>query len=139
MTRQQHGVSFAPLPGLVTSHSCDIDKYEEEKHGLSGNQKKAWPVSVAPLFSLETLSAGQAGDVRSSRHRRFFHIPREGPNREMMADLWFEQPVPLVLLLPLSRMATLSPEWLARLWTHAFVGLTRKDPAEVFVGGQLGP
>jgi hypothetical protein len=57
----------------------------------------------------------------------------------MVADLWLTQPVPLVIVRRLPRAATLSAEHLAKLWAHSFVTMSRKDPADVFIGGQLAP
>lgn len=137
--RQDQGAEFVSSPGLIMSHSCDIDKYDEVKHQLNGNQKKRFPIQVAPLFGLGHLDASQAGDVRAGRHRRYFYLPQEAPHHEMVADLWLTQPVPLLSVRRLTRAATLSEEYLARLWVHAFVTHSRKDPRDVFVGGQLAP
>lgn len=135
--RQEHGHALVPVPGLVLSHSCDIDKYDEEKAKLNGNQRKRWPVQMLPLLSTADLSKGALGDVKAGRHRRYFYIPKEGPHQELVADFWLAQPVPLLVVKALTRLGTLSDDYLARLWTHAFVAISRKNPVEVFKGGRL--
>lgn len=135
--RRLRDTTSVVLPGLITSNGCDLDKYWELREDLSRNQKLAWPVTLAPLHGLEGLDHGAAGDARGNRHRRYFYIPAEGQQPEMVADLWLQQPVPLALVQRLERRATLSDEWVARLWLHAFVTFTRRDPEDVFVGGTL--
>lgn len=139
LIRQHHSTQFIPVLGLVVSHSCDIDKYDEVKHSLTNNEKKRWPIQVAPLYNLSSLDPSTAGDARSGRHRRYFYLPQEGSHSEMVADLWLTQPVPRVIVTGCQRLAALSAEHLARLWGHAFVTMSRKDPADVFIGGQLAP
>jgi hypothetical protein len=137
--RQQHTPNLVLTMGLIVSHSCDIDKYDEIKHTLGNNEKKRFPILVAPLYGLGSLTKEDAGNVRAGRHRRYFYVPAEGRHNEQVADLWLTQPVPLVIVRGLPRLATLSREHLAHFWAHAFVTLSRKDPADVFRGGQLAP
>jgi len=125
------------VPGLVLSHSCDIDKYDEQKHKLAGNAQKRWPVQMVPLMTPSGFDKGTLGDVRAGRHHRYFLLPKEGPHQDLLADFWLAQPVPLLVVKSLQRVATLSEEYLAKLWTHAFVVTTRKKPSEVFQGGRL--
>lgn len=124
-------------PGLVLSHSCDIDKFAEIKGTLSGNQRKRIPIQMLPLLSLSSVDATMLGDVRKGRHKRYFFIPRENQHQELVADFWLAQPIPIMVVQKLSRIATLSDEYLAKLWTHSFVSVSRKDPAQVFQGGRL--
>lgn len=135
--RQEHGNTLVPAPGLVLSHSCDIDKFDEEKHKLAGNVRKRWPVQMIPLMSPAAMDQGALGDTKAGRHKRYFYIPKEGHHQELVADFWLAQPVPLVVLKSLQRLATLSDDYLARLWTHSFVAISRKQPTEVFQGGRL--
>lgn len=135
--RQLHSNKLVVLPGLVLSHSCEIDKFDELKDKLTGNEQKRWPVQMVPLMNLGALDDGQKGDVKAGRHRRFFYIPKEGRHHEMVADFWQAQPVPLLVVKGLNRVATLSDEYLAQLWTHAFVAVSRKKPSDVFQGGRL--
>lgn len=135
--RQEHGNELVTVPGLVLSHSCDIDKFDEVKHTLTGNQRKRWPVQMLPLMTPAALDKGALGDTKGGRHRRYFYIPKEGHHQELVADFWLAQPVPLVVLKRLQRLATLSDEYLAKLWTHAFVAISRKEPTDVFQGGRL--
>jgi hypothetical protein len=137
IARRLHDQQPITLPGLITSNSCDLDKFAKERPKLERNQMLSWPATVAPVYDLDSLDAGGAGDVRGDRHRRYFLLPREGQQPEQMADLWLQQPVPICELERLPRLATLSDEWLRRLWLHAFVTLTRRDPKAVFVGGTL--
>jgi hypothetical protein len=137
ISRRRRDCEAVVLAGLVTTNSCDLDKYTELRDSLTRNQRLAWPVTVAPLYGLEDLDRAAAGDVRAHRHRRYFYLPREAPQPEMMADLWLQQPVPLSVITRLNRLATLSDEWLARLWLHAFITFSRRDPKDVFVGGTL--
>lgn len=126
--------------GLITSNSCDYDKFAETRNKLERNQMLRWPLAVAPLSDLSIVSPAAAGDVRNYRHLRYFYLPREGSQSQQMADMWHEQPVPIVTLERLERIACLSDEHLLKLWTFAFVRRTRLDPADVFKGGELvGP
>jgi hypothetical protein len=124
-------------PGLVTSNSCDYDKFAELRAGLTRQQKLTWPLSVAPLSGLGELSSAAAGDARRYRHTRYFYLPKERPHPEQIADLWWEQPIPIVVLEQLPRRASLSEDHRLRLWVFTFHRRTRLDPAHVFVGGQL--
>lgn len=137
--RQHYGFRLVSTLGLIVSHSCDIDKYDEVKHQLTNNEQKRFPILVAPLYGLGSLSKDDAGNVRAGKHRRYFYISPEGRHNEQLADLWLTQPVPLLVVRSLPRLASLSREYLAKFWAHSFVTLSRKDPADVFVGGQLAP
>lgn len=137
--RQQHSLQLVVGLGMIVSNSCDIDKYDEIKHTLNNNERKRFPISVAPLYGLGSLSVSATGDVRAGRHRRYFYVPPEGRHNEQLVDLWLAQPVPLVVIRGLTRIATLSKEHLAKFWAHAFVTMSRKDPADVFIGGQIEP
>jgi hypothetical protein len=134
---REHSPELVAAPGLVISHSCDIDKFDELKAKLTGNGRKRWPIQMVPLMSTAALDAAQIGDAKAGRHRRFFYIPKEGRHQELLADFWLAQPVPLVIVQTLTRLGTLSDEYLAKLWTHAFVSISRKKPADVFEGGRL--
>lgn len=136
--RRDHGQgSLVVVPGLVFSHSCDIDKFDEEKHKLDGNARKRWPVQMLPLLTPASFDTSVLGEVRAGRHRRYFLIPKESRHQELLADFWLAQPIPLLVVKSLTRVATLSDEYLAKLWTHAFVAITRRNPSEVFHGGRL--
>jgi hypothetical protein len=134
LKRRKHDVELIVAPGLVTSHSCDIDKFESIS---DRNARLRFPLTVAPVVGLDTVDAEVAGNVRADKHRRFFYLPREGPFSERMVDRWWQQPIPLVLLRELKREATLSDEHLARLWEFDFVSFSRRDPKRVFIGGTL--
>ena len=128
--------NLAALPGLVVSHSCDVDKYDEDKRSLEGNVKKAWPVTVVPLLSPAQLDEGVLGDVRAHRQYRYFYLPREAQHQELIADLWQMQPVPRIAIQRLERMATLSDDYLQRLWAALIVLFTRVDPGAVLSDGE---
>jgi hypothetical protein len=114
--RQQHSYQRVIALGMIVSNSCDIDKYAEVKHTLTNNERKRWPISVAPLYGLGSLSASTAGEVRAGRHRRYFYLPQEDRHNEQVVDLWLIQPVPLVVIRGLTRIGTLSREHLAKFW-----------------------
>lgn len=116
------------VPGLVVSHSCDVDKYDEVKHRLEGNAKKSWPITMVPLLSPDQMDETVLGDVRAHRQHRYFHIPREAQHQELVADLWRIQPVPRMALMRLERVGTLSDDYLHRLWAALVVLFTRVDP-----------
>jgi hypothetical protein len=137
LMRRGGDLSRQEANGLITSNSCDYDKFVELRAKLDRNQRLAWPLSVAPLSGLEILSSAAAGDARAGRHRRFFYVPRESSLQEQIADMWHEQPIPIVILERLDRVASLSDESLFKLWAYTFVRRTRLDPADVFKGGQL--
>jgi hypothetical protein len=80
-SRQDHGPgTLVAVPGLVLSHSCDIDKFDEMKAKLDGNTQKRWPVQMLPLLTTADIDKGALGDVRAGRHRRYF------------GDLWSSAP-----------------------------------------------
>jgi hypothetical protein len=137
-SRQVDGsFTLLTVPGLVLTHSCDIDKYDEVKGKLSGNQKKRWPIQMLPLLSPADLDKGALGDTKAGRHKRYFFIPKEDRHQELVADFWLAQPVPILDIQKLTRLATLSEEYLARLWSHAIVAVSRKEPQRLFEGGRL--
>jgi hypothetical protein len=77
--RQELGIDF-PIysPGLVVSHSCDIDKYDEIKDRLAENEKKRFPILLAPVLGFGDLDPSLRGEVKSGRQRRYFYLPAEG-------------------------------------------------------------
>lgn len=112
--------------GMVVSHDCDCDKYFNEVRRGRASGPALWPVAVAPVYDLKDLRGGQSGDARAGRIKRFFYIAPEGDHGEMVADLWFEQPVSIAQLLGLRRVASLSDEWLKRLHIQIWELRTRK-------------
>lgn len=125
------------VPGLVLSHSCDVDKYDEVKHRLGSNEKSAWPVTLAPLLSTNQMDEGVLADVRAGRHHRYFHLPHEGTHQELIADLWRIQPVPRMAITRLERVGTISDDYLHRLWAALVVLYTRVDPTTLLKGNSL--
>ena len=124
------------LPGLVVSHSCDVDKYIEKKDSLDGNTKKAWPVTMVPLLSPAQMEDDVLNDVRAHRQYRYMHLPREARHQELIADLWQMQPVPRMAVLRLDRIATLSEDYLHRLWAALIISFTRVDPGVLLKEGE---
>lgn len=121
---------------MVVSHDCDCDKYFSEIERGRAREPDLWPVTVAPVYELSDLRGGQGGDARAGRIKRFFYIAPEGDHGEMVADLWFEQPVSITQLLALPKIASLSDEWLKRLHIQIWELRTRRllpalEPAEV--------
>jgi hypothetical protein len=127
------------VPGLVLTHSCDVDKFDKLKPNVAGNERKRYPLTVAPLLPAAEFSNGVIGDIRAGRHKRFFLLPAEEGHPAMVADLWSMQQVPLLEVKRLKREATLSPEHLAKLHVHLFVLFSHRNPDEVFTGGRLAP
>lgn len=116
--RQRRRQSLA----LVTSHDCDCDRYKRAvEKGQGPDVLRRFPLLVAPVHPIAELAdEGLHGDIRKARVPRYFHIPAEDECEEMVADLWFEQPVPAMELLQLRRMATLSEEWKRHLAIQIF-------------------
>ena len=58
---------------------------------------------------------------------RFFYLPADGPFQlEHVADLWYEQPVPYVVLERASLLTTLSEEMIETLHAHLMRLRTRR-------------
>lgn len=112
--------------GMVVSHDCDCDKYFNEVQRGRATGPELWPATVAPVYDLTELRGGQSGDARAGRIKRFFYIAPEGNFGEMVADLWFEQPVSIAQLIELPRVASLSDDWLKRLHIQIWELRTRK-------------
>lgn len=127
---------LASLPGLVVSHSCDVDKYIEKKDSLDGNTKKAWPVTMVPLLSPAQMEEDVLSDVRAHRHYRYLHLPREAQHQELIADLWQMQPVPRMAVERLNLIATLSEDYVNRLWAALIISFTRVDPGVLLQKGK---
>lgn len=105
---------FERMLGLITSHSCDCDRYERAvQKDADQDVLDRMPLLVAPVHGMEELEGrnpGLAGDIRATRVPRYFHLADDGHQPEQVADLWFEQPVSAVQLLQLDRRATLTEE-----------------------------
>lgn len=118
--------------GMVLSHSCDCDKYFAELERDRVPEPDCWPVTVAPIHEISELDAGKAGDARRNRIKRFFYLPAEGGFDEMVVDLWFEQPIPIVQLDPDGRLTSLSDDWVKRLHIQMWELRTRIKAEDAF-------
>jgi len=118
--------------GLVTMHSCDCDKFfTAQEKGVDPEILATWPVTVAPAHPPELLIGGQAGDARGGRMPRYFFLPSEGAQQELVVDLWREQAVPARILTGLARQATLSSDMREALYVHLWQLKTRTDLASL--------
>lgn len=101
--------------GMVISHHCDCDKFHVEKGKGDAHDIERFPIALAPVYKLEDLKGGQGGDAKACRIRRFFFIEAEGDREELVVDLWWEQPIPAVVLLEKERIASVSDDYLRRM------------------------
>ena len=130
--RHGQGHRVEVMQGIVTSHSCDCDKFHTWRAKNPGPSRTLdeWAISVAPIGKMNQVDAGLAGDIRRGRVPRYFSLPAEGfvLRHESLADLMYEQPVPAILLAPPERhVGTLSAASL-RLFQAQLVELrTRRD------------
>lgn len=112
---------FERMLGLVTSHGCDCEKYDRAvQRGQTQETLDRMPLLAAPVHDLEDLNASLAGDVRKVRVPRYFYMPADEHQPELVADLWFEQPVAIPQLLDLEHRATLDEEWRLKLIVQIF-------------------
>ena len=102
--------------GIITSHDCVLDKYLDGKPPLAPAEAELFVVSVAPVHALDLLSDGRRSAARAGDMPRYFYLPEEDGRPELVADLYLEQPIRFAELLDCTRVTSLSPEWLARLW-----------------------
>jgi hypothetical protein len=129
--------SVKVMLGLVLQHDCDCDKFLKPRTPIPEEQQPAWAITVAPAHPISDLTGGRPKAVREGNMSRYFWLPAEGDVDELVADLWLEQPIPIVQLLERRRVASLSDDWRLRLWAQVFDLRTRLDPADVFAGGRL--
>jgi hypothetical protein len=115
------------LLGLVISHDCDCDKFLKPKTPIPEEQRPVWPVTMAPVHSIDELTDGRRKAVRENAMPRYFHLPAGGALPELVADLWLEQPVVFELVLQKERRASLSDEWRSRLWAQIIRLRTGRD------------
>jgi hypothetical protein len=122
---------------MIVSHDCDCDKFLKPKTPIPDKAKPLWPITMAPVHPIEHLDGARIKLIRQDRIDRYFHLPGENGLPELVADLWLEQPVPMVKALDCERQASLSDEWRARLWAQIIRLRTRRDiPAlESAIGG----
>ncbi|MGD9697178.1 MAG: hypothetical protein AB7V42_16125 [Thermoleophilia bacterium] len=119
-------VEIWPMLGIVTAHSCEIDKYDRALE--RGHSAVAlWPVSVAPVMDIEMMPTGQPADARRGKIKRYAHLPSEDGNPEMVVDFYFDQPVPIQILRALKKRAHLSDQWVTRLQSRMVIFRTRRD------------
>jgi hypothetical protein len=124
--------------GVVTSHGCDNEGYfravEREEAPRIVNTH---PVHVAPIYTdLAYLEAdGKLNQIKSGAVRRYFYLPEEDPLPEAVIDLFYEQPVPAVVLESLERRGSLSKDYWEYLLVHMWVRRSRMEPEDVFIGG----
>jgi hypothetical protein len=112
---------------MVISHHCDCDKFQAEKEKGDAHDMARWPIAVAPVYRLGDLQGGQDGDARAGRIRRFFYLPAEADHEERVVDLWFEQPIPAIVLMKKDREASVSDDWLRRLHIQIWELRSRVD------------
>jgi hypothetical protein len=104
--------------GMIISHDCDCDKFLKPKTPIADELRPIWPITAAPVHSIEELTGGQKKAVRAGEMRRYFHLPAEDDEPELVVDLWLEQPVPMEKVVSCDRRTSLSDEWRLRLWAQ---------------------
>jgi hypothetical protein len=113
--------------GMIVSHDCDCDKFLKPKTPIPDEQRPIWPITMAPVHPIEELTGGRMKAAREREMPRYFYLPAEDDLPELVADLWFEQPVPMEQVLTCDRVASLSDEWRGRLWTQIIRLRTGRD------------
>lgn len=122
-------------PGMVTSHSCDLDKYGvAASRGVTGPLLHEWPVTVAPVLQAVSLTGGQAGDALKGRMPRYFPLPSDGNAPDYVVDLWLEQPVPFEDIASTRRLASLTDDGQRSLWIHSLWLRSRMKPRQLAIG-----
>jgi hypothetical protein len=122
------------LPGIITSHSCDFTKFLAERE--KGSQIDRFPLLVAPLIRTSQFDdKGTAGHARGGRVARYFHLGSELPlsDEDQYVDFWFMQPVAVLELLDITRVASMTDAWqqyLQRSLDRFFAWEDRKAPVE---------
>ncbi len=126
-----------PTLGMIVSHDCDCDKFLKPTTPVPDQARPLWPITVAPVHLIDALDGARIKLIREDRMDRYFHLPEANGLPELVADLWLEQPVPIVDVLECERQASLSDEWRGRLWAQIVRLRTRRDlPAlETAIGG----
>lgn len=119
--------------GMILSHDCDCDKFLKPKTPIPDDQRSLWPITVAPVHSIDDLTGGRKKAARDGAMPRYFHLPEEGGRPELVVDLWLEQPVPMERVLACEREASLSDEWRVRLWTQIIRLRTGRDVSRALV------
>lgn len=119
---------------VITSHGCDNEKYFRHKEKETGGHiLQTYPVMVAPLYAASGVGdAGLQGDIEAGRVRRYFFLPADDGSEALVADLFYEQPVPAILLENLKPTHRLTREWWLRFLVHLWVQRSRLDPDDVF-------
>jgi hypothetical protein len=104
------------MDGMITAHDCVCDKYLNPRTPLDEEAAARFTISVAPVHAVDALTGDRRAAVRSNNMPRYFYLPEEDGRPELVADLYLEQPVVFAAVLEQPRLASLSPEWLGRLW-----------------------
>jgi hypothetical protein len=103
-------------PGVITSHSCDFTKFLAEQAKGSSNIDR-FPLLVAPLIRRDQMpNKSIAGSAAADRVPRYFYVPDdEDDSKDLFVDFWFMQPVAVLELLGIGRVASMTDEWQACL------------------------
>ena len=117
------------MPGLVISDDCDADKFLKPRTPLTGAEISNFVLTIAPVHPIAELTGGRPKAVRDGKMKRYFLMEEDHGHEELVADLWLEQPIPVVEILERDRIACLSGEWRRRLHVQLWELRTR-IPAE---------
>ena len=109
--------------GLVLWHSCQIDKFEEQRR-----KPESWFAGIAPILDIDKrLHPQDRAAVQNGEHRSYFYLPAVTFGGEALpdsfADLRHIWPVKQSLLA--DRLATLSVDMRLTLYDQLFTFFTR--------------
>ena len=105
------------LPGLVISHSCELD-----------NQNSGGKVLMAPVALIDTLESALRTTVIEQKHLALMPLPELPTLGTSYADLRLIIAVPRALVLDSERLASMTDAALHRLYAQVFKFIMRKDP-----------
>lgn len=126
------------LAGMVISHDCECDKFLKPSTPLTDQEREAWRLTVAWVLPIDALAPDRRKLVREDRMPRYLHLPAENDIPELVVDLWLEQPVRMLELIALERLASLSTDTRNRLWWK-IIRLRLGEHYKAILTGEIPP
>ena len=79
--------------GMITSHDCVCDKFLRPRTPLPEVEAARFTISIAPVHSIDLLTGNRPRNVRRDGMPRYFYLPAEDEQIELVAALYLEQPI----------------------------------------------